>query len=129
MHAQSFAVLTLQRERPNSLGRASDRHAADVGSIPRCGKVFFFSLSLTESTFSADSLTVSVHPRAQSTHELFIICVHGKDPVVPCQSSVDDGNTKTPSMHRMLCSSTLSQLAFPGESNPNFPWEKSNGII
>ena len=25
----------------------------------------------------------------------------------------------------MLGSATLSQLAFPGESNPNFPWEKS----
>ena len=33
-------------------------------------------------------------------------------------------NIKTPSMHR-LDSATLSQLAFPGESNPIFPWEKS----
>ena len=28
-------------------------------------------------------------------------------------------------MHRGLGSATLSQLAFSGESNPNFPWEKS----
>ena len=28
-------------------------------------------------------------------------------------------------MHRRLGGATLSQLAFPGESNPNFPWEKS----
>ena len=28
-------------------------------------------------------------------------------------------------MHRGLDSATLSQLACPGESNPNFPWEKS----
>ena len=32
-----------------------------------------------------------------------------------CESSVDDGNTKTPSMHRSLGSATLSQLAFSGE--------------
>ena len=36
------------------------------------------------------------------------------------------GNTKTPSMHTRFGSVTLSQLAFPGESNPNFPWEKSH---
>ena len=41
---------------------ASDRHAADSGLIPRCGKVIFFP----ESTFSADSLSVSVHPHVQS---------------------------------------------------------------
>ena len=29
-------------------------------------------------------------------------------------------------MHRRLGSATLSQLAFPRESNPNFPWEKSH---
>ena len=44
------------------LVRASDRHAADAGSIPRCGQGIF----LPESTFSADSLTMSIHPRVQS---------------------------------------------------------------
>ena len=34
------------------------------------------------------------------------------------------GNTRTPSMHLRLGSTTLSQLAFPGESNPNFAWTK-----
>ena len=34
------------------------RHSTDGGSSPRCGKIF---LNL-ESAFSADSLTVSVHP-------------------------------------------------------------------
>ena len=29
-------------------------------------------------------------------------------------------------MPRRLGSATLSYLAFPGESNPNFPWEKSH---
>ena len=43
--------------------RASDRHAADAGSIPRCGKGFFFS----QSQLSVQTLLrVSVHPRAQS---------------------------------------------------------------
>ena len=28
-------------------------------------------------------------------------------------------------MHRRLGSATLSQLAFPGENNPNFPWDIS----
>ena len=46
----------------SSVGRASDRHAADAGSIPRCGKGFF----LLVSTFSADSRTVSIHLRVQS---------------------------------------------------------------
>ena len=53
------------------------------------------------------------------------ICAHVKDPVVHVESSVDYGNTKTPSMHLRLASATLSQLAFPRESNPNFPWEQS----
>ena len=29
-------------------------------------------------------------------------------------------------MHRRLGNATLSQLAFPGEGNPNFPSEKSH---
>ena len=33
---------------------------------------------------------------------------------------------ETPSMLCRLGSATLSQLAFPGEDNPNFPWEKSH---
>ena len=39
---------------------------------------------------------------------------------------MDFGNTKTPSMHPTLGSATLSQLAFPGEGNPDFLWEKSH---
>ena len=33
---------------------------------------------------------------------------------------------KTPSMHPGLGSATLLQLAFPGEGNSNFLWEKSH---
>ena len=54
----------------SSVGRASDWHAADAGSITRCGK----------STFSADSLTVSVHPPCAVA--CISICAHVKDPVV-----------------------------------------------
>ena len=46
----------------SSVGRASDRHVADAGSIPRCGKRIFSQ----SQTFSADCFKVSVHPRAQS---------------------------------------------------------------
>ena len=48
----------------SSAVRVSDGYAADPGSIliSRRGKGFV----LPESTFSADSLTVSVHPRVQS---------------------------------------------------------------
>ena len=42
-----------------------------------------------------------------------------------CPRSVDYGNTKTPSMHHRLGVATLSQLAFLGESNSEFPWKKS----
>ena len=41
----------------------------------------------------------------------------------PCQSSVDYGNTKTPSVHLRLGSTTLSQLAPLVGSNQNFPFE------
>ena len=46
----------------SSVGRASDPHAADADSIP-WGRKFFF---LPGSTFSADSLLMSVHHRLRS---------------------------------------------------------------
>ena len=56
-------------------------NAADAGSILRCGKGFFFQGQL--STFSADSLTVSVHPRTESrVYTVIYICAHVKDPVI-----------------------------------------------
>ena len=33
-----------------SVGRASDRHAAEAGSVPRCGKGFFFHSQLSVQT-------------------------------------------------------------------------------
>ena len=56
----------------SSAGRASDRHAAHAGLIPRRGQGFFF-FSLPELTFSADSLTMSVPPRVQP-HALTSVC-------------------------------------------------------
>ena len=46
----------------SSVGRASNRHAAEVGSIPRCGKGFFSQSQLSVQTL----LRVSVQPRVQS---------------------------------------------------------------
>ena len=80
----------------SSVGRASDRHASDAGSIPRCGKgvfLFFFS----QSQLSVQSLSNGVrtttttttttpttpppphHPRAVAYSNM---CVHIKNPVV-----------------------------------------------
>ena len=59
----------------SSVGRASDRHAADAGSIPQCGKGFF----LPESTFSALSYGVRTPPCVIAC---IYICAHVKDPVV-----------------------------------------------
>ena len=100
----------------SSVGRSSDRHVADAGSIPQCGKGFF-----SQSTFSADSPTVSVHPRVQSHAFTSVRTIR-----IPLSTSDFGGLWKhknTPVMHRMLGSATLSQLAFSGEGNPNFPWE------
>ena len=53
------------------------------------------------------------------------ICAHVKDPLVHVRVRSIMETLKTASMHSRLCWATLSQLAFPGESNSNFPWEKS----
>ena len=45
-----------------------------------------------------------VHAKRSHTH------THVKDPVSPCQSSVDIANTYTPSIHRRFGIATLSQL-------------------
>ena len=46
----------------DQLVRVSDRCAADVGLIPRCGKGFFFLSQISVQTL----VRVSVHPRVQS---------------------------------------------------------------
>ena len=51
----------------SSVGRASDRHAAAAGSIPRRSKGF-----LSQSFCIADSLPVSAHSRVQSHTLIFV---------------------------------------------------------
>ena len=99
---------------------ASDRHAADGGSIPRCGKGFFSQSQLSVQTL----LRVSVHPPCAIG--CINICAHVKDPVVHVRVRWIMENTKTSSMHSRLGSATPSQLTYPGESNPNFPWDESH---
>ena len=100
----------------SSVGRVSDQRAADAGSIPWCSTGHFF-----QSTFGADSLMLFIHPRVWS-HTL--TSVYTLKNLYPCQSLVDYGNTiKTPSTHHRLGSMTLLQLAFPGDSYLNVPWE------
>ena len=56
------------------------------------------------------------------------ICAHDKHPAVVHVGVwwIQKTLKKTPSTHRRLGIAILSQLAFPGESNPNFPLEKSD---
>ena len=109
---------TLRGGNAAQLVRASNHHAADAGSIPRCGKGFFSQSQLSVQTLLRCPYTPVCN------RMLLHLCAR-KRSCSPCQSSVGYGNTNTPSMHRKLGSATLSQLAFPGKSNPNFSWEKS----
>ena len=56
------------------LFRASDRHASDAGSIPRCGKEFFSQSQLSVQTL----LRVSVQPPCAIA--CINICARVKDP-------------------------------------------------
>ena len=95
----------------SSVVRASDRHGTDAGLIPCCGKGFF-----SQSQLSVQTL---LHVRKPTCA---IPCAHYRS-CSSCQSLVDYGNTKMPSMHHRLGSTTLSQLAFLWESNLNFPYK------
>ena len=79
---------------------------------------------LSESTFSADSVTCVCTPQCATA--CINIRVHVKDPVVHVRVWWIMDTLKTPSMHSRLDSLTLLQLAFPRESNLNFTWEKSH---
>ena len=59
----------------SSVGRASDRHAADTGSIPLCGKRFFIPVNFR----CRLSYGVLTSPCADACIN---ICVHVKDHVV-----------------------------------------------
>ena len=59
----------------SSVGRASGQHAADAGSIPRCGERFSFESQLSVQTLSRC-------PRTLCAVACINICAHVKDPVV-----------------------------------------------
>ena len=61
---------------------------------------------LPEPTFSADSLTVYVHPEHRTHLHLWA----RQRSCSPHQSSADYGNTETPSMHRRFGGATLIKL-------------------
>ena len=107
-----------------SVGRALDGLAAGAGLSPRYSKGFFFRSQLPLQTL----LCVSVPPPFSLPSRAIAymnISAGVKDPVDHV-SSVDYRNAETPSMLCRLGSATLSPLAFLGESNPNFLWEKSH---
>ena len=102
----------------SSVGRASDRHTTDAGSISRCDEGFFSRSQLWVQTL----LLEFVHPRVQ-LHAL--TSAHVKDPVVLVRVPWIRATLKHLACTGGLGSSTLSQQAFPGESNPLFPWKNS----
>ena len=80
----------------SSGGRASDRHAADAGSIPRCGKAGNFQCRLSYGASAPPCAIAYIN-----------ICAHDKGLIVR-QCLVDYGNTKTPGINRRLGSVTPS---------------------
>ena len=93
-----------------SAGRAPHRHAAEAGSIPRCGKGFFSSRVNFQCRLSYGVRT------SVCAATCINICAHVKDPAV---TSEFGGKTKTPSMHR------VSQLACPRKAIRFSPGRKS----
>ena len=98
----------------SSVGTASDRQVGDAGSIPRCGKGFFSYSQLSVQTL----LRCPYTPVRNRMHLHMFARLRSRS---PCQSSVDCGNTKTPSMYRRLGSATLSQLVFFWGKQPEIP--------
>ena len=64
----------------SSVGRATDRHAADAGSIPRCGKGFFSLSQLSVQILF--TITSSPPPHPPGATACIYICSHVKDSVV-----------------------------------------------
>ena len=87
------------------MGRASDSRFYDINdpssnpvrSTGKRSEVFRIK------TNCADSLSVCSTPVCIRTHNNDHARTHVKDPVDLCQSSVDYGNTKRPSMHFSGC--------------------------
>ena len=90
----------------SSVGRASDRHAADTGSFPRCGKGFFSPRFVFQCRLSYGVRTL---PCAIA---YIYICAHVKDPVVHVKVRWIMETVKHPACNRgwvaRLCRSWLS---------------------
>ena len=102
----------------SSFGRASDQHATGAGSISWCSTGFFSQHQLSR----ADSLMcVHTSPCANACIDIY---VRVKDPVVHVRVRWIMETLKYPAcaIGQVV---QLSRLAFPGESNLNFPWENS----
>ena len=98
--------------------RAVDHHAPDASSIPQCCKGLF-----SRSQLSVKTLTCVCTPPCAVA--CINICAHVKDPVVHVRVRWIMETVKHPAC-TVGWVARLLQLAFSGESNPNFPWEKSH---
>ena len=106
----------------SSVGRALDRHGADAGSIPRCGKGFFSPSQLSVLTLHG----VRTPPCAITC---IYICAHVKDPVVHVRVGWIMETLKHPAYSvgwvARLCRSWLS----PGKASRNSHGRSPIGII
>ena len=100
----------------SSVGRASDRHAADTGSSSPVRQRIFLSVSFQ----CRLSYGVRAHPCA-----IAFICICVKDPAVPVRVRSILDTLKHPACTAGWVA-RLSQLAFPGEGNPSLKWEISH---
>ena len=97
----------------SSVGKASDWHIADAGSIPQSGKGFF-----SQSRLSVQTLLRCLYtPLCNCMH--LHLCARYRSRS-PCQRSVNYGNTKTPSMYCRLGSTTLVEAGFLKGKGPEF---------
>ena len=112
----THALMSIRGWDVAQLVTASDRHTADAGSICLVARDFSQKINFQ------CRLSYGVW-MPQCTVACINICAQVKD---PCQSLADYGNTKTASIHPWLGGAILLKLAFPGEGNPNFPWENSH---
>ena len=100
------------------LVRAWDCHATDAGLIPRCSKGFFSQCRLSMQTLTCVYIPLCAIACINT-------CAHIKDPEVPVRV-----RWIMETLKHLACTvgwvAWLWLLAFPRESNLNFPWEKSH---
>ena len=103
----------------SSVGRASDRHAANANPFPIVARDFSPRVSFQ------CRLSYSVHTPLPAIACIYI-CAYVKDPIVHFRVWWIMKTLKHPACNvgwiARLCHSWLS----PGDGNPNFPWEISH---